>query len=233
MRVTVVIPAYNEASRIAACLAALEQQRTSHAVVVIVVDNGSTDETANVVLSGNGRLPIRLLYEPKKGRGAARRKGFSNCRTRIVLSTDADTVVPPDWVDSLVEYLIQHPKSAAITTSCYITDGTPLTNLTMWFGMPISLRLYRLFSGHYLLSGSTFAVRLTAYRAAGGFDPSLDDLEDVDLAMRLSSVGPIGYMPKPRVRTAGDIFAAGYIQGFLHYFVPFVRRYVVPKFRAR
>ncbi|NEA37480.1 glycosyltransferase [Streptomyces sp. SID13031] len=233
MKVSVVVPAHNEASTLSECLSSLARQETKHSFEVIIVDNASTDSTASVANCWRDRLSLRVVTEPCKGRGAARCSGFLEAHSDIILSTDADTVVPADWVDRLVDALMEVPKAAAVTTSCYITDGTRFTNWAMRVGMPISLRLYRVVVGHYLLTGSTFAIYRQAYEAAGGFDRSISMLEDVDLAFRVSRIGVIRYLPTPRVRTEGDVFRRGYLRGFWHYFLPYLKRYVFPRIDLR
>jgi poly-beta-1,6-N-acetyl-D-glucosamine synthase len=223
----VVVPAYNEETELPQCLAALAAQQTKHSIEVLVVDNASTDSTSMVARSWSDRLAIRVISEPRRARGAARRTGFALTDTAIVLSTDADTIVPVDWVESLVDCLLLNPEAAAVTTSCYITDGTPVTNWTMRVGMPLSLRLYRAITGHYLLSGSTFAIRRLAYESAGGFDAGAYMLEDVDLSFRVADIGRIIYMPEPRVETEGDVFREGYLRGFWHYFRPYLQQYIL------
>lgn len=228
MKVAVVIPAHNEEATLSACLNALATQKTQYEYTVIVVDNASTDGTSAVALSQQGRLRLRVIHENSKGRGAARRRGFAEAKTEVVLSTDADSIVPSDWIESLVGALASHPKAVAVTGSSYITDGTWFTNWTMRVGMPLSLRLYRLLVGHYMLTGANFAIRRQAYEAAGGFDTARDMLDDVDLSFRVSRVGAIVYLSRPRVKTEGDIFGRGYLQGFWHYaqhLPPLLKRY--------
>ena len=228
MKVSVVIPAHNEEKSLPACLEAIAQQQTNHHVKIIVVDNASTDHTLEVAEAYKEKLGLQVIHEAKKGRGSARRRGFAEAKTDIILSTDADSIVPPDWVESLIAILIDHPKAAAVSGSSYITDGTRVTNWTMKVGMPLSLRLYRVVVGHYMLTGANFAIRKKAYEKAGGFDRNCDMLDDVDLAFRVSKVGRILYAKSPKVLTEGDMFRAGYLRGFRHYarhLPPLLRKY--------
>lgn len=217
MKVAVVVPAHNEAEALPACLDALANQQTRHEYEVILVDNASTDQTAEVARSWRGRLSLRVISEPRKGRGSARRRGFAEAKTDIILSTDADSIVPPDWIEALVGELLAHPDAAAVSGSSYITDGTRITNWTMKIGMPLSLRLYRLMVGHYMLTGANFAIRRRAYETAGGFDAARDMLDDADLAFRVAKIGRIIYMKQPKVLTEGDRFGNGFVRSFWHY----------------
>lgn len=217
MNISVVIPARNEAAALPACLRALAHQKTQHNVEVIVVDNASTDQTKAIAESWQNRLKLCVIHESVRGRGRARRSGFAAAKTEIILSTDADSIVPSDWVEKLVLTLVENPEAVAASGCSYITDGSKFTNWTMRIGMPFSLRLYRLLIGHYMLTGANFVIRRQAYEAAGGFDANQDMLDDVDLAFRVSRIGQILYIKEPKVLTEGDIFKHGYLKGFWYY----------------
>ena len=94
MRLSVVIPAYNEAGYLEATLDSLAAQQVPGGVEVIVVDNASTDATAAVA----ERHGARVLHEPRRGVCAARQSGTLAARGEIVVSTDADTRFPPGWL---------------------------------------------------------------------------------------------------------------------------------------
>ncbi|HSX08231.1 MAG TPA: glycosyltransferase family A protein [Candidatus Saccharimonadales bacterium] len=92
--VSLVIPAYNEESHLAACLEAIARQ-TVRPLEVIVVDNNSTDDTAAVAR----RFPfVTLLHEPRQGVVYARDAGFNAARGDIIGRTDGDSVLASDWV---------------------------------------------------------------------------------------------------------------------------------------
>lgn len=99
--VTVVVIAFNEARRIEPCVSALLSQVTDLAVDVVVVDDGSTDGTPDVVERLRAGHPnLTLLRQPVNGgRGAARRRGQDYSTSRWIGFVDADIVVPPDWVE--------------------------------------------------------------------------------------------------------------------------------------
>lgn len=232
MKVTVVVPAHNEAVALPACLQALSGQETSHEFEVIVVDNASTDDTVRVAKRWARQLDLKIIHEPALGRGSARKRGFAAAESDIVLSTDADSIVPTNWIEEMVKALVSHPSVVAVSGSSYIADGTVITNWTMKIGMPFSLRLYRLLVGHYMLTGANFAIRREIYVAAGGFDAAQDMLDDVDLAFRVSRLGKIMYLRQPKVLTEGDMFRGGYLKGFWHYarhLPPLLKKYRFPR----
>ena len=99
---TVVVPAYNEQRWIGGALLALGAQ-TDREFTLVVVDNGSTDDTARVVrdFARAGALDVRLVGEPEPGAGTAADTGFRYAiahGARLLARTDADCLPAPDWV---------------------------------------------------------------------------------------------------------------------------------------
>ncbi len=93
MKVSVIIPAYNEERYIRKCLESLLKQEEK-ADEIIVVDNNSSDKTREVAKS----YGVRVIKEKKQGRSYARSAGFNNARYEIIARVDADTTVPKDWI---------------------------------------------------------------------------------------------------------------------------------------
>jgi cellulose synthase/poly-beta-1,6-N-acetylglucosamine synthase-like glycosyltransferase len=97
---SIIIPTFNGASRIGYCLDALVKQLADRNIDILVVDDGSTDNTAGVV----GRYPsVRLISQANSGPAAARNRGASEARGTILLFTDDDCVPMPDWLDAMLE----------------------------------------------------------------------------------------------------------------------------------
>jgi glycosyltransferase involved in cell wall biosynthesis len=98
MKISIVIPVYNEAASLKACLDAIANLAVPP-YEVIVVDNNSTDETAEVAL----RFPfVKVLKEPKQGVVHARNTGFNAARGTIIGRIDADTLLPADWTQKVL-----------------------------------------------------------------------------------------------------------------------------------
>jgi glycosyltransferase involved in cell wall biosynthesis len=128
MKYSVIIPAYNEEASIAHCLEALTKQTIAEPFEVIVVDNRSTDATSAIARKFATKLNLRVLYEKKQGRGAARATGFAAAKGDFLFSTDADAMVPPEWMESFVEFFTEHPDAAAVTSTATIDSCTPMQN---------------------------------------------------------------------------------------------------------
>ena len=127
MLTSVVIPAYNEEQYLGHCLAALARQTCpADRFEVIVVDNGSTDATAEIARRYGG---VRVIAEPRKGVAHARQAGFATARGAIIASTDADTVVPPFWVERIMEHFRADPALGAVYGPVHWPDGRPMEQL--------------------------------------------------------------------------------------------------------
>jgi glycosyltransferase involved in cell wall biosynthesis len=97
LRVSLVIPVYNEESYLALCLQAIAQQ-TVRPFEVIVVDNNSTDNTAAVAR----QFPfVKLIQETRQGVAYARDRGFNAACGDVIGRTDGDTILAPDWVEKI------------------------------------------------------------------------------------------------------------------------------------
>jgi glycosyltransferase involved in cell wall biosynthesis len=108
MKVSIVIPVYNEADHLAACLEAIAAQ-TQPVHEVIVVDNNSTDGSDDVA---QRYAFVTLLREDKQGVVHARNTGFNAARGEIIGRIDADTLLPSYWVQSLAEIFADSSVSA-------------------------------------------------------------------------------------------------------------------------
>jgi glycosyltransferase involved in cell wall biosynthesis len=207
MMISVVIPAYNEEKHIGTCLQSLVKQKTCTPFEVIVVDNASSDRTGSIARTFHTSLNLRILKEQHKGRGAARRSGFARAKGDMILSTDADTVLPPDWVEGLSMQLTR--SDAAV--SGYITwvDGPWWINRLVIVLQPVAIYAYRLWVGHHWLVGSNFAIWADVYRKSGGFNKALEASEDLDLATKVSKLGRIRLVRRPEVTASARRFEGG------------------------
>ncbi len=96
---SIIIPTFNGARRIGYCLDALMEQVAGREVEVLVVDDGSTDNTAAVVA---GYPSVRLISQANGGPATARNRGAMEARGEILLFTDDDCVPMPDWLDAML-----------------------------------------------------------------------------------------------------------------------------------
>lgn len=120
--ISIIIPAYNEAENILKTLSSLADSVTTKKVEIIVVNNNSKDETEDLIrLSG-----ATYILESKQGITHARNAGLNIAKGEYILNADADTIYPPEWIDSMVSPLYE-PKIGIVygNFSFIPTEGTP------------------------------------------------------------------------------------------------------------
>src|SRR3989338_4314705 len=99
MKISLVIPAHNEALYVSRCLSSILKYRHECLHEIIVVDNASLDNTAEVATGFSG---VRVVHEEKKGLTRARQKGFEAASGDIIAYVDSDTELSPDWFETVV-----------------------------------------------------------------------------------------------------------------------------------
>lgn len=160
MSVSVIIPARNDAALLAQCLQALSEQ-TRAPDQVIVVNNGSTDDTPSVAQ----RWGARVIDEPVQGITRATAAGFDAATGDILGRLDADSVPPPQWVARIENELAPGSPFAAVTGSGTYYGGNALVRS---LGKALYLGAYFRIVGWYLgqppLYGSNFALRSDVWR---------------------------------------------------------------------
>lgn len=100
MFVSIIIPTFNGSARIAGCLDALTEQTTAQIAEILVVNDGSTDNTAEIVARYPG---IRLINQSNAGPAAARNRGAMEARGMLILFTDDDCIPSPGWLNAMTE----------------------------------------------------------------------------------------------------------------------------------
>jgi glycosyltransferase involved in cell wall biosynthesis len=156
--ITFLIPAYNEARTIADVLDAIAALGLDYEA--IVVDDGSTDATAEIVLSRvttGGR--VRLLRKPNGGKGAALRHGIPRCHGSIVVIQDADMEYDPCDVPALIEPIQR--DAADVVYGSRLSGGRPQRAYLFWH--LVGNRFLSLLTG--LLFNTTITDMETGYKA--------------------------------------------------------------------
>jgi len=196
--VSVVIPAYNAAWCVRKAIDSVLAQDFRD-FEVIVVDDGSIDDTASV-LAGYGDA-IRVVHKTNGGLSSARNAGIRAARGEFVAFLDADDWWLPGKLGKQVSFMRQYPAVGFSSTTARVED--PDGNLVNvwacahWDG-PF---LAHLFGSNADVAGSGSAViaRRTLFEHSGGFDEALLSLEDIDMWMRLAAVSDYACLEEPLV----------------------------------
>jgi glycosyltransferase involved in cell wall biosynthesis len=188
-----VIPVLDDAELLECCLRALAGQTVSPAEV-IVVDNGSTDATAQVAQ----RFGARLLREPVRGIAAAASRGYDAARSEFIARIDADSVPGRTWVACVESSLSRHSGVGAVTGFAHFVDaprGLRRPGAFLYLGAYFLLVGVAL--GHPPLFGSNFAMRRSAWEAVAREAHRTDGFvhDDIDLSVHLGPRFPIRVVP--------------------------------------
>ncbi|MFD6422277.1 bifunctional polysaccharide deacetylase/glycosyltransferase family 2 protein [Streptomyces sp. NPDC060198] len=186
--VSVVVPAYNEKECIAGTLTSLAA--STHPIEIIVVDDGSTDGTAEIAESL--RLPqVRVVRQENAGKSAALNNGVRQASCDLVVMMDGDTVFEPDTVAQLVQPFAD-PRVGAVAGNAKV--GNRDTLIGAWqhieyvMGFNLDRRMYDLLGCMPTIPGAIGAFRREAVLRVGGM--SEDTLaEDTDITIALHRAG--------------------------------------------
>lgn len=182
LKISIVIPAYNEEAYLADCLQAINKQ-TIAPDEVIVVDNNSTDKTAEIAR----QFPfVRLVNEPKQGLFHSRNHGMDLATGDVIGRIDADTVIDPHWVEVLHQRFASKKVFAASGPVGYHDMPAPEFTKRAEHGF---LKLAK-FANYQFLMGANMAVRRSAWQ---DIKQDLCDetyiFEDIDIAVHLVDHG--------------------------------------------
>jgi len=196
--ISVVVPARNEERTLPMCLAALRRQSLPD-FELIVVDSASTDSTGEVARA-HGAKVVRL---ERPGLAPARQAGFELASGKIIATTDADSLPPPDWLARL-----KAAFADPIVAGVY--GGLHLNGKGLWIraaeGFFVNWQKLNHSLGRPLFCGPNFAVRKQAFEEVGGFkrgEAFYDDHEtDIRLAFKLRRIGKVVFLPDLLVTTS-------------------------------
>lgn len=195
LRISLIIPTYNRAHLLSGAVdSALAQTRLPDEI--IVVDDGSSDQTAQVLQ--NYGEQIIVLHKPNGGLASARNAGIERSSGDALAFLDDDDTLTPDSIAVRAALLEQHPAYGVVYGDVMLTDGE---------GREIAL--HSVHSGlhapsgpvfdHYILHNlrpvHTYLIRRECLNRAGYFDPAYYGMEDYDLWLRIAAHCTFYYVP--------------------------------------
>jgi len=187
LRISVVIPAYNEEALLPACLDSLLLQDYPGEIEIIVVNNGSTDATGEMARSRG----VVVIDETERGYSRALASGFAAATGEILASTDAGTTVPRDWVSRLVAEYEARPDVVAVGGAIVFLNPNRKAWLFTRGLLPLLNRADRRCPEGPHLWGANFSVRRNAFEAVGGWNLDFNLQVDTELSERLRARGRV------------------------------------------
>ena len=199
-KVSVIVPAYNVSKYIPEALASLEKQTFSD-FEVLVVDDGSTDDTVAVVQKFCQRdNRFSLLQKPNGGLSSARNYGIRHAKGEYIALLDGDDIYHRDKIATHVARLYDKPDVGVVySASQTIRDDGKPTFISL-SGKPVhSNPLLALLCKNFVGHGSNAVFRRCLIDEVGGFDENLRSWEDVDLWLRIAAMQKWRFFREKRV----------------------------------
>lgn len=205
-RCSIVLPVHNRAALTEQCLEALRADPPAVAFETIVVDDASTDSTAEV-LSRHGESTEVVSRQENGGFAVACNDGAAASATEFVLFLNNDTIPKAGWLDTLISYADAHAEAAVVGAKLLFPndtvqhagvvicqDGLPRH---LYAGFPADHPAVNKPRSFQAVTAACMLVRRSAFDQVGGFDTEFrNSLEDVDLCLRLGEQGhEVHYCP--------------------------------------
>lgn len=192
--ISVIIPTRNRAELLRACLESLRRQRLSaKQFEVVVVDNGSTDDTAQIVQSFSADLNLVACHEPEPGLHRGRHAGLRAATHELLVFADDDIVATDTWLETLCTVFEDHEVAMAGGNNFPRFEAPPPAWLETWWDQPQAhgralgyLSIIDFGTGRFDIDprfvwGCNFGVRKEVVLQAGGFHPDAFPREQVEL----------------------------------------------------
>ena len=198
---SVIIPVRNGEVMIGMCLESLASQSRAPDEI-IVVDNGSTDQTVLRVKEWavtHTKITLSLVMEKKLGPSAARNRGVKAAKGKIVAFLDSDCIAPTDWLQRIAEEIHNGADAVGGPYQTHSSASAIEKYAAMsWFvsGENQAFHFHHPFISRFLLGGNMALLR-RHLEEVGGFDETLRAGEDLDLSFRLAKNGlSLKYVPQ-------------------------------------
>lgn len=199
MKLSVIIPCYNEAGTIAGQLEALTIQQWYAPWEIIISDNGSTDETVAIAEQYQEKLPNLRIVDSSDRQGAAhaRNVGVSAAKGEVLAFCDADDEVASGWVSAMGEALSEYDFVAGKRDYAKLNEPETLAY------RPLN-QVDKLLTGYppYLphASSSNLGIKRSIHEAVNGFDETMLRVEDTDYCWRVQLAGTkLHFVPKAMI----------------------------------
>ncbi|MDD4900595.1 MAG: glycosyltransferase family 2 protein [Patescibacteria group bacterium] len=207
MKLSIVIPAFNEEKYIGDCLEATIKAMAGfpEEVEIIVINNASTDRTHDVAA---GYSQVKVFDEPKKGTNSARQLGLVKSSGDLIANIDADNKINVEWLKTVFQEFSANPRLVALSGPYLFYDLTPLSRffakLYYWLAYPVYVISNKFFKRGGAVMGGNVVIRKSALEAIGGYNTALTFYgDDTDTAVRLSKVGLVKFNYHFTVQSSG------------------------------
>lgn len=196
MEISVVIPTYNRAHTIVRAIESVRRQ-TYPVSEIVIVDDASSDDTKQRVRAVEDDRIRYFCLEKNKGAAGARNYGVSKSRYDIIAFLDSDDEWRADKLEKQIKYMESHKDCRMVYCAFvrhYPSSDQIIPDMDIGKKLEGDILSELLFDNS--ISTQTIVMTRDLFEETGGFDESMRSLEDYDLAIRCSKLGPIGFVPE-------------------------------------
>ena len=199
MNITVIIPTYNRSHLLARAVQSVLEQ-TLPATEIIIVDDGSTDNTAELITQRFSQC--RYIQQPNMGVSAARNSGIESASGEWLAFLDSDDEWLPGKLQAQVDLLHKHPEIRIChTEEIWIRNGKRVNQM----------KKHAKSGGHIfknclplcVISPSSVMIHSSLFAEIGTFDEELPACEDYDLWLRICANNPVAFVERPQINKYG------------------------------
>lgn len=206
--ISVIIPTYNRAEKVVRAIDSVLRQ-TYKDFEIIVFDDGSTDNTEEVIGAITDKRLVFIPGKINRGAGAARNEGVKHAKGKYIAFLDSDDEWLPEKLEKQLEYIKCHPEVGMVYGKMHVIDSEregdfPNAGIEGELEGNIYLWLLR----RNTIGAPTMFIKKECFDAIGGFDESLKCLEDWEFSVRFAKEYRIGYIDEPLIvvhSTAGGV----------------------------
>jgi glycosyltransferase involved in cell wall biosynthesis len=196
--VSVVMPVFNAATSLQSTLDSLAEQTFTN-WELIAFNDGSTDSSVQVIENWAGMVaqPVRILSGPNSGPSQARNRAAEDCQGTYLAFLDSDDLWHPDKLERQIGALLKQPKWVGVGCDYQIVSGTTgrVSSIERFDWTPARILDWALMEARGPALCSTLLISAKEFSQVGGFNTALRNLEDLDLALRVSARYSIGNVP--------------------------------------
>lgn len=244
MKISFIIPAYNEEKNISKCIISIlnQIQKIKHKNIdteIIVVNNNSTDRTKEIALSFDN---VIVVDEVKKGVVYARTAGYKASSGDLLANIDADNIMTDGWINLVISRFKENKNLVALSGPLVYYDLPKYQQiLTLFFyycGYFVHWINKKIGKGGIMLQGGNYVVKKTALDAVGGYNLNFEFYgEDTSTAYKLRAVGDVEFDFNLKINSSGrrlskqGLIKTGFYYAISYFYVlifnkPFTKKYV-------
>lgn len=200
--ISIIIPVFNASALINRSLDSIFNQSCDKDIEVLIIDDGSTDNSIEIIKNRKEQDRIRLFHQENAGPSKARNKGIAEARGKYIAFLDADDYWLPDFLKKTVSFLKSHEDAIAVTVAQrHLTTTGIHESPEGWFELAptegsIIENFFEFWSLHNHICTGSILIRSDIAKATQGMREDLRICEDLEYWAFLSTYGNMGYIPE-------------------------------------